>query len=97
MIGKLIIERDEPYKAYDYKEPPSLKDKKKKTNNSVKYDAGQDFIDKLLTGNVALVGIEWFGLPGYEEIRDEFIKRFNIPHCTSYIVNKKELKERVRI
>ena len=37
MIGKLIIERDEPYKAYDYKEPPSLKDKKKK-NLTINYN-----------------------------------------------------------
>lgn len=78
MIGKLIIEGINEMPRFNYKEPPSDKDKKKKKDKAVRYDAGQDFMDNLLTGNYALLGSTWFNLPTYEYIRKEFIRRFGL-------------------
>ena len=98
MIGKLIIEDIREMPKYNYKEPPSDKDKKKSDNNASRYDAGQDFVDNLLAGNIALLGSTWFNLPDYETIRKEFQKRFGVnPRIKIILDYKNKFKEEVRI
>lgn len=85
MIGKLLIEEVKAMPRFDYKEPPSDKDKKKAKDKAIRYDAGQDFMDNLLTGNYALTGSTWFNLPDYATIVQELKKRYrirDIKRCT---------------
>ena len=97
MIGKLIIKDVNEMPKYNYKEPPSDKDKKKSDNNATRYDAGQDFIDNLLSGNIALLGSTWFNLPDYEMVREEFVKRFGVNPKIKIIMGCKETFERLVI
>lgn len=98
MIGKLIILDVKDMPKYNYKEPPSDKDKKKSDNNASRYDAGQDFVDNLLAGNIALLGSTWFNLPDYNTIREEFQKRFGInPRVQIIIPYKEKFDKEVRV
>lgn len=66
MIGKLIIGGD-IQEAY-----------KNASDDGKVEDAGKDFVDNMLVGNVANMGTKWFNLPNIMELKEMIKKRFNI-------------------
>jgi DNA polymerase family B len=79
MIGKLIIGGDiqEAYKN-------ASKDGKVE-------DAGKDFLDNLLAGNVANMGTKWFGLPDAVELNAMVKKKFNIANKKKLQIQKEDV------
>ena len=46
------------------------------------YDAGKDFIEGYLSGDVISLGTKWFNLPSYDKINEEFKKKHKIKSKT---------------
>lgn len=66
MIGKLVLNKD----IKDYYNQKDI--------DNDKYDAGKDFVDNLLIGNVGNMGAKWFGLPDIEKINQLVREAFGI-------------------
>ena len=41
------------------------------------YDAGKDFIESYLSGDILSIGSRWFNLPSYDKIHEDFKNKFN--------------------
>jgi DNA polymerase elongation subunit (family B) len=82
MIGKLIIggEIQDAYKA------AASKDGKVE-------DAGKDFMDNLLVGNVANMGSKWFGLPNVVELNAMLRKKFNMNTRKRVVLSEVDVKK----
>ena len=59
MVGKLVINDFVPLNRYNEGE-----------YIEGKYDAGKDFMESMLVGNIPMMGKTWFNLPSYEKIVD---------------------------
>lgn len=84
MIGKLLIEgfnKDRYSHKFNYDaaidvEFEDIDDDTEDIDST--YDAGKDFMDNYLTGDVLTIGSKWFNLPSFDEINKEFRKEFKI-------------------
>jgi len=47
---------------------------------NIGYDAGKDFLDNYLCGDILSIGTKWFNLPDINEINTKFKEKFNIKH-----------------
>ena len=100
MIGKLIIEgfNNDRYEHYFIKDKSSKSDDD--DDDDTTYDAGKDFMDNYLTGDILSMGTKWFNLPDFKTLDTEFRNTFNIkPKKRIMFSNKIKniLKERLFI
>lgn len=91
MIGKLIIPgfEDEVYdhiyineEIYDNSSSEESDDDDDELVDEPEclkaYDAGRDFVEGYLTGDIHTMGSRWFNLPTYNKLHDDFKKEFHI-------------------
>lgn len=52
------------------------------------YDAGKDFVDNYLTGDILSLGSKWFNLPTFDKLHEEFKKEFKIKKKRKFRLNK---------
>jgi DNA polymerase elongation subunit (family B) len=81
MVGKLII-------------GGSIQEAYKNASEDGKVeDAGKDFIDNYLVGNVANMGSKWFGLPNVVELNSMLRKKFNMNNRKRVVLTKAEVEK----
>ena len=85
MVGKLIIP-DAPIRLYDYIFEGSNDDEEVLES---KYDAGRDFLDNFLTGDVLSIGTKWFNLPSFEDLHYKLQKSYY-----KQVISKEEKHEK---
>jgi hypothetical protein len=87
MIGKLIIpEFDEDrYEHFFITNATETKDDEDDSDDddeldslSTGYDAGKDYIDNMLCGDIISLGTKWHNLPNIEELNELFKEKYNI-------------------
>jgi DNA polymerase elongation subunit (family B) len=81
MVGKLII-------------GGSIQEAYKNASEDGKVeDAGKDFMDNYLVGNVANMGSKWFGLPNVVELNSMLRKKFNMNNRKRVVLTKAEVEK----
>ena len=108
-IGKLII-LDEKFNVdryihgfdgiiLDKKVSDDDDDEDSESEDDGKYDAGADFMDNYLTGDILSMGSKWFNLPTVSEVdkmfRDEMkikpYKRFSVKRVINKIMDRLDI------
>lgn len=109
MIGKLIIPGFEidPYdhffideEIYDNSEDDDSDDELTEEPEVLrKYDAGRDFVEGYLTGDILSFGNRWFNLPSYDTLLRDFKSEFNIKPRKRIIMKRifSKIKEVIKI
>jgi DNA polymerase elongation subunit (family B) len=81
MVGKLII-------------GGSIQEAYKNASQDGKVeDAGKDFVDNLLVGNVANMGTKWFGLPGIIELNAKLRAKFGMSEKKRVVLSENDVKK----
>lgn len=95
MIGKLIINKkleevinDTMTDLTTYVEVETDEGESEIKNEDEKYDAGKDFVDNMLIGNVANMGVKWFNLPDIHELDSMIRKEFGIDRTKKFMIHK---------
>ena len=94
MIGKLIIEgfNDERYDHLfiDDQITDVHQDDEDEDEDEIDstYDAGKDFMDNYLTGDILSIGTKWFNLPSFDTVDKNFRTKFKIKPKKRFSVKK---------
>jgi len=83
MVGKLIIGGNIQEAMKN-----AVADKKGKVE-----DAGKDFVDNLLTGNVANMATKWFGMPNVVELNDMLRNKFKMNKRKRVVLSKEDVNK----
>lgn len=83
MIGKLIIPgfEEDRYEHFFINNVTNVNDDDSDEEDdslSTAYDAGKDYIDNILSGDILSVGTKWHNLPTFSETYELFKDKYNI-------------------
>lgn len=78
MIGKLLITK----LPYEIEKNMTYRNLRKDKVENIKFDAGKDFVDNVLSDDILSLGEKWFNLPSVQEMAELVEKEFKIKNKT---------------